>query len=73
MTNLENIPDLKPGDLVTTEEAAKIIGSTPATMAVWRHQGRGPKFCKIQRSVRYYLPHLKEFVLGNCRVSTSQA
>lgn len=39
MNTSETIPDLKPGDLVTTEEAAKIIGSTPGTMATWRHQG----------------------------------
>jgi len=73
MTNLESIPDLKPGDLVTTEEAAEIIGSTPGTMAVWRHQGKGPKFCKIQRSVRYYRPHLFEYAMNRCVTSTSQA
>lgn len=69
----QNENEIKSGDFVTTEDAAGILGSTPGTMAVWRHQGKGPKFCKFGRSVRYYKPHLLEFAFKNCRVSTSQA
>lgn len=71
--NVHNHSDLNPGDFVGTEEAAKIIGSTPGTMSTWRHYGKGPKFCKFGRSVRYYKPHLLEYALENCKVSTSQA
>ena len=71
--NAHNHPDLKPGDFVGTNEAAKIIDSTPGTMAVWRHQGKGPKFCKFGRNVRYYRPHLMEYAMNRCVRSTAQA
>lgn len=71
--NVHNHPDLKPGDFVDTKEAAKIIGSTPGTMDVWRHQGKGPKFCKFGRNVRYYRPHLMEYAMNRCVTSTAQA
>jgi hypothetical protein len=69
----QNHSDLKPGDFVDTNEAAKIIKSTPGTLAVWRHHGKGPRFCKFGRNVRYYKPHLLEYAMGNCCSSTSHA
>lgn len=71
-TNQAKSAEIKPGDFVTTEEAAKMIGSTPGTLTTWRHYGKGPKFCKMGRSVRYYKPDLLEYALGNRRESTSQ-
>ncbi|WP_321416331.1 hypothetical protein [uncultured Desulfobacter sp.] len=64
--------DLKPGSFVDTAEAARIIGSTPGTLTVWRCYGRGPKFVKFGRNVRYYKQHLLEFALGNTHNSTSE-
>ena len=71
--NHETKSNVNPGDFVDTGEAAKIIGCTPGTLNTWRHYGKGPKFCKFGRSVRYYKPHLLEYALENCKVSTSQA
>jgi predicted DNA-binding transcriptional regulator AlpA len=38
---------------LTETEAAALIGVKRNTLAVWRMQGRGPKFRKVGRSVRY--------------------
>lgn len=65
--------DLSPSDLLTEREAAKIIGSTPGTLSVWRHFGRGPAHLKIGRSVRYHKQDLLSFLEGCRRTSTSQA
>jgi transcriptional regulator with XRE-family HTH domain len=37
----------------TQEEAAAIIGVKPATLSMWRHKGRGPRYLKIGRSCFY--------------------
>nr|WP_319493472.1 hypothetical protein [uncultured Desulfobacter sp.] len=71
--NVNDHPNLKPGDFLNTKEAAKIIDSTPGTMEVWRHLGKGPKFCKFGRNVRYYRPHLLEYAMNRCVTSTTQA
>jgi len=71
--NVHDHPELNPGDFLTTEQAAEIINSTPGTMSVWRHQGKGPKFCKFGRNVRYYKPHILEYAMNRCVSSTTQA
>jgi predicted DNA-binding transcriptional regulator AlpA len=37
----------------TQEQAAAFLGLKPATLAAWRHQGRGPPYIKIGRSCFY--------------------
>jgi hypothetical protein len=64
--------EINPGDFINTEAAAKIIGQSPGTLATWRHYGKGPRFCKFGRSVRYYKPDLLEYALDTRRESTSQ-
>lgn len=45
--------------LLTSEQAAHELGSTPNTLATWRHQGKGPKFIKIHgRMIRYRMADL---------------
>jgi len=34
-------------------EAAAIIGVAPPTLSTWRSKGRGPRFVKCGKSVRY--------------------
>lgn len=38
---------------ITQEQAAAIVGVKPATLGMWRHQGRGPRYLKIGRSAFY--------------------
>lgn len=40
-------------ELFTAEEAAEKIRSNAATLAYWRHIGKGPKWGKIGRRVVY--------------------
>jgi len=35
------------------EQAAAFLGVKPATLAMWRYQGRGPKYFKVGRSCFY--------------------
>lgn len=37
----------------TEKEAAEYLGHTPSTLRIWRSQGKGPKYHKQGRSVRY--------------------
>ena len=39
--------------LLTQEDVAQILGVRPNTLAQWRFQGKGPKWCKLEGSVRY--------------------
>jgi hypothetical protein len=44
-------------DLLTSKEAATLLGIKSNTLEIWRHQGRGPSFLKLgdspQSTVRY--------------------
>jgi hypothetical protein len=33
--------------------AAPLLGLTAPTLRRWRHEGRGPRYCKLGSSVRY--------------------
>jgi predicted DNA-binding transcriptional regulator AlpA len=41
--------------ILDTEEAAKIVRHTPATLRYWRHMGQGPKSFKMGGHKVYYL------------------
>ena len=58
--------------LVREPEAAEILAVKPATLRRWRWEGRGPRFHKIGRAVRYRHDELRAFVDGTVRQSTSQ-
>jgi predicted DNA-binding transcriptional regulator AlpA len=42
--------------------AATMIGLTAPTLRRWRHEGRGPRYCKVGSSVRYKVADLEEFI-----------
>jgi predicted DNA-binding transcriptional regulator AlpA len=42
--------------------AARLIGTTPATMRRWRHEGRGPRHVRIGSNIRYRVAWLEEFI-----------
>jgi Helix-turn-helix domain len=51
-----------PDDLLTTEQAAKVLGTTPGTLNTWRCVKRYPlAYIKIGRSVKYRRSDLVEF------------
>jgi hypothetical protein len=61
-------------DLLTPSQAAEYIGGVkPQTLAVWRMQGRGPRFVKVSgRHVRYRVRDLDEFLAARV-VETSES
>jgi hypothetical protein len=46
---------------LATEEAAEFLGVAANTLSVWRMQGRGPEFYKVDRRVRYSMQALEDF------------
>lgn len=54
--------------LLTTEQAARIVGRAVATLESMRVRGGGPKFRKIGRSVYYAEPELLEWLEANSRL-----
>lgn len=59
--------------LVTTKEAAKRLGGIkPKTLEMWRVSGKGPRFIKVGRLVRYTVNDLDAYLSAHTRQSTSQ-
>lgn len=51
--------------LVTTGEAATILGVSKRTLEYWRVWGRGPTFRRVGSRVRYDLCDVLEWQAGN--------
>lgn len=61
-------------ELVTTKEAAKILGRSPSTLKRWRYEGTGgPQYIVIQGRVSYDKQVLLEYIQRNTRVSSVRA
>lgn len=58
--------------LLTTAEAAQVLGLSPAFLANLRVKGGGPRFFKLGHAVRYSRGQLTEWMTGRERASTSQ-
>ncbi len=57
--------------LLTTEQAAAILGTTKRTLEAWRYVGAGPVFVKLRgRMVRYRPSDLAAFVAEGARTNT---
>lgn len=56
-----------------TPEAATYLNVQPATLEQWRWNGRGPRFVKIGRSVRYRIADLEAFLDSRVFASTTEA
>ena len=54
-------------ELMTPEDAAKMLHRTPATLQWWRTTDRGPKYVKIGRAVLYRALDLNEFIIAGER------
>jgi excisionase family DNA binding protein len=56
---------------VGPEEAAKRLGVTARTLANWRWQGRGPRFVRVGRKIRFRLSDLAAWLDTQTRASTT--
>ena len=50
------------GRALTECEVAKQLGLSVATLRAWRHRGRGPRFVRFGRAVRYLPADLDAFI-----------
>lgn len=55
---MENIA---PEDLITREEAADVLGISPATLRVWRAAGKAPRSALIGRRVMFVRSEVEAF------------
>ena len=58
-------------DLMTPDELAAYAGTKTTTLAHWRYIGKGPRFVKIGRSVRYRAEDVRAWLESQTRQSTA--
>ena len=59
--------------LLTTPQAAAMLGLAPNTLEIWRWKGKGPIFRRMgDKAVRYAEEDLLAFIDAGARTSTSQ-
>jgi predicted DNA-binding transcriptional regulator AlpA len=56
---------------LTEREVADMLGLSVATLRAWRHRGRGPRFLRLGRSVRYLPSDVADFVRASAVDTTS--
>jgi excisionase family DNA binding protein len=47
---------------LTERQVAEQLGLSVATLRAWRHRGKGPRFLRLGRSVRYLPADVDEFI-----------
>jgi hypothetical protein len=58
-------PDNRPID---DEEAGPLLGVKPTSLPAWRSQGKGPRYYKTGRTVRYTPRLIREYLESRVRV-----
>jgi len=53
-----------PKRLLKEAEASEILATPAKTLEDWRVKGKGPKYVKLGRAVRYRLSDIEEFIKG---------
>ena len=56
---------------LTVREVADMLGLSVATLRAWRHRGKGPRFLRLGRSVRYLPSDVADFVRASAVDTTS--
>ncbi len=56
---------------LTEREVAELRGLSVATLRAWRHRGKGPRFLRLGRSVRYLPADVADFVRASAVDTTS--
>jgi predicted site-specific integrase-resolvase len=59
--------------LVSTRDAAEILGRSPATLKRWRHEGIGPNWIELEGRVSYDVGALLDYIQRNTRVASVRA
>lgn len=59
--------------LVSTRQAAEILGRSPNTLKRWRYEGVGPAYVEIEGRVSYDVAVLVEYINENTRVPSVRA
>ena len=63
--------------MLSNAEAARLLGLSPATLRLWRHLGKGPRYCKLgnakQANVVYVEGDVQAFLAARTFASTSDA
>ncbi len=74
LTELSNINSQEfSSNNLTTPQAARYLNFEETTLEQWRWNGRGPRFVKIGRHVRYRLSDLDAFIQERVFASTTEA
>ncbi|MDX2377751.1 helix-turn-helix domain-containing protein [Microbacterium sp. LRZ72] len=55
------------------EVAAMLPGVTKGKLAMWRYEGKGPRYRKLGRTIVYALDELEDWVEASTRTGTSEA
>jgi excisionase family DNA binding protein len=58
---------------LTRQEAANYLNIKKGTLEVWAVTGKGPRFLKMGRSVRYRKIDLDAYMENSIRANTSEA
>jgi len=59
--------------LVNPNEAARILGRSPATLKRWRYEGVGPGYVEMQGRISYSVSVLLQYISENTRVPSVRA
>lgn len=57
----------------TTKQAAEFLQVKETTLEQWRWNGKGPRFCRLGRCIRYRKADLETFVNERVFGSTTEA
>lgn len=71
-TTTQNQPSNLLRQLLNNDETADELGISRRTLPVWRVQGKGPKFIKIGKLVRYERAEVEAWKEANTHSSTSR-
>jgi len=55
---------VQPDGRTAARDAARYLGHAPKTLAMWRLNGKGPRYVKVGGKVFYYVDDLDAFIRG---------
>ncbi len=58
---------------LTERQVAELLGLSVATLRTWRHRGKGPRFLRLGRSVRYLPSDVDDFVRASAVDTRSES
>ena len=56
--------EIEYGELLTPSKTAEILGVSEATLASWRMRKIGPKYIKMEGTIRYTDRHIKSYLVS---------